>query len=233
MSDERTTETGEEQQAVAEERAAAPEAGAAGDGASSTVEEADPVDTVDADGAAAEEEREDAVEDGGAAEGQVDESTEQLEALQAELNALNERHLRLAAEFDNYRKRVGREREELRTRAQADLSTDLLEVLDDLQRVAGYEADATSVEALLEGVELVEKKLRHTMESLGLEPIRAEGELFDPSTMEALMTLPAEHPEEDDVVADVFQPGYRFQDILIRPARVRVKKYEDSAGTER
>ena len=151
---------------------------------------------------------------------------EDLEALQAELNALNERHLRLAAEFDNYRKRTGREREGLRSRAQADLAKSLLEVLDDLQRVAEYEVDAVSVESILEGVQLVEKKFRHALASAGLEPIQAEGEFFNPNTMEALMTVPAEHPEEDDVVADVFQKGYRFDDVLIRPARVRVKKYQ-------
>jgi molecular chaperone GrpE len=59
-----------------------------------------------------------------------------------------------------------------------------------------------------------------------LEPIDAEGEFFDPATMEALMTVPAEHPEDEELVADVFQKGYRFKEILIRPARVRVKKYD-------
>lgn len=156
---------------------------------------------------------------------------DELASLQEELDALNDRHLRLAAEFDNYRKRVGRERDEMRTRAQADLAGRLLDVLDDLQRFAGYDEDETSAEALLEGVQLVEKKFRHVLESMGLEPIQAEGEFFNPSTMEALMTVPAERPEEDEAVADVFQKGYRFGEQLIRPARVRVKKY-DAADAE-
>lgn len=160
------------------------------------------------------------------ATGAVDESAAQLAALQAELEALNDRHLRLAAEFDNYRKRIERERAELWTRAQAELVTRLLEVLDDLQRVGQFEAETTSVAALLEGARLVEKKMRHILESAGLEPIVAEGEFFNPSTMDALLTVPTERPEEDDQVAEVFQKGYRFQGILIRPARVRVKKYE-------
>jgi len=146
--------------------------------------------------------------------------------LQAELEALHDRHLRLAAEFDNYRKRIERERAELWTRAQAELVKRLLEVLDDLQRVGQFEAETTSAAALLEGAQLVEKKMRHILESAGLEPIEAEGQFFNPSTMEALLTVPAERPDEDDQVAEVFQKGYRFQGILIRPARVRVKKYE-------
>jgi molecular chaperone GrpE len=82
------------------------------------------------------------------------------------------------------------------------------------------------VESLVHGVELVERKLRQTLESAGLERIAAEDAVFDPSTMEALMTVPTDSPEEDDHVADVFQPGYRYQGVLLRPARVRVKKYE-------
>lgn len=156
----------------------------------------------------------------------TDVAAAEFEALRAEMDALNDRHLRLAAEFDNYRKRNERERVELGARAQAELVGKLLEALDDLQRVVEVDAESTSVEALLEGVELVEKKLRRTLESAGLEPIDAEGEFFNPATMEALMTLPAERPEDDELVADVFQKGYRFRDTLIRPARVRVRKYE-------
>ncbi|MBI4546314.1 MAG: nucleotide exchange factor GrpE [Gemmatimonadetes bacterium] len=153
-------------------------------------------------------------------------STAQLAALQSELAALNDRHLRLAAEFDNYRKRLDRERAELWVRAQADLVSRLLDVLDDLQRYAEQSAEPASVDALLEAARLVEKKLRHLLESAGLEPIEAQGEFFNPATMEAVMTAPAEDAEEDEVVAEVFQRGYRFRDVLIRPARVQVKKHQ-------
>jgi len=149
----------------------------------------------------------------------------ELEAVQRELDALHDRHLRLAAEFENYRRRIERERAELWTRAQAELVKRLLDVLDDLQRVAHYGPD-TPAPALLEGVQLVEKKLRHALESAGLEPIEAQGEFFNPTVMDAVLTAPAEHPEEDEVVLDVLQKGYRFQGLLLRPAKVRVKKYE-------
>nr|PZN90862.1 MAG: nucleotide exchange factor GrpE [bacterium] len=153
-------------------------------------------------------------------------AVEQLAKLQAELEALNDRHLRLAAEFDNYRKRVERERTELWGRAQGELAKRLLEVLDDLQRVSELDVATATAASLLEGIQLVEKKMRHALESMGLEPIDPRGEFFNPETMEALMMLPAESPEEDEVVVDVFQKGYRFKGHLIRPARVRVKKYE-------
>ena len=148
-----------------------------------------------------------------------------LENTQAELSQTNDRFLRLAAEFDNYRKRTERERADLWGRAQADLVSRLLDAMDDLGRVAAH-APSTPPAALLEGVQLVEKKLRTVLQASGLEPIEPTGEPFDPLSMEALATVAAEHPEEDDVVSDVFQAGYRYKGQLIRPARVRVKKYE-------
>jgi molecular chaperone GrpE len=150
-----------------------------------------------------------------------------LEEARAEMDALRDRHLRLAAEFDNYRKRIDRERSELRGRAQAELVRDLLDAIDDLQRVSGYAAESAAAGALSDGVDLVQKKLLRALESAGLETIEARGEPFDPTSMEALATVPAAHPEEDDVVAEVFQKGYRYQGLLVRPARVQVKKYQD------
>lgn len=148
--------------------------------------------------------------------------------LRAELDVLNDRHLRLAAEFDNYRKRNERDRQSLVSRLQVDLVRPLLDVLDDLERVVSSGSEGG--EPLAEGVRLVEKKFRTVLESAGLEPLDAEGQPFDPSVMEALMTVPTSDPEQDDIVADVFQKGYRFGGTLVRPARVRVLKYDESAG---
>ncbi len=157
---------------------------------------------------------------------QTDEEVAELERLQAELNALNDRHLRLAAEFDNYRKRVERERAEQHARSQADLTRRLLDVLDDLQRVEHFDPATVTSQSLLEALDLVERKFRGVLEAAGLTEIQPRGEFFNPQTMEALMTAPAEHPEEDEVVADVLQKGYRMGSTLLRPARVSVKKYE-------
>jgi molecular chaperone GrpE len=149
---------------------------------------------------------------------------EELVSLQREFSTLSDRHLRLAAEFDNYRRRSERERSELWSRAQADLASRLLDALDDLDRVT-HHADTASAEALLHGMQLVERKLRQSLQAAGLETIEAEAARFDPNTMEAVATVPADSEEEDGVVADVFQRGYRFKGALLRPARVRVKKH--------
>ncbi len=161
-----------------------------------------------------------------AAPARADDDVAERERLQGELNALNDRHLRLAAEFDNYRKRVERERSEQHVRSQAELARRLLDALDDLQRVEHFDPATVTSESLLQALELVEKKFRTALEAAGLTEIPAKGEFFNPQTMEALMTAPAEHPEEDEVVADVLQKGYRMGNTLLRPARVSVKKFE-------
>lgn len=179
---------------------------------------------------------EDAVERGdGAAESPVDDVGEgvagEVEELRDELETLNDQHLRLAAEFNNYRKRNERDRHALATRLQTDLVSSLLDVLDDLERVAGSSSEAGG-EAVLEGVRLVEKKFESVLEAAGLEAVEAEGESFDPEVMEALMMVPTDDPELDHRVADVFQRGYRFRETLLRPARVRVWQYDESQASE-
>jgi molecular chaperone GrpE len=166
---------------------------------------------------------------GSAAGGSSAESDTQAEAaaLEKDLAAAADRHLRLAAEFDNYRRRVERERAESWSRAQADLARNLLDAIDDLERVAHHAAGEVNYQALLEGVQLVEKKLRSSLNAAGLEFVDAEGAAFDPNTMEAVATVEAATAEEDDTVSDVFQRGYTFKGTLLRPARVRVKKFED------
>ena len=149
----------------------------------------------------------------------------EAERARAEVAALNDRHLRLAAEFDNYRKRTERERSETWNRSQAELAGVLLDALDDLGRVAHVDPEATTVASLLEGVQLVERKLQRALSNAGLEEIEAEGRRFDPATMEALMMVDAERADEDDVVAGVLQKGYRFRGHLLRPARVQVRKF--------
>ncbi len=139
-----------------------------------------------------------------------------------ELEELRDRHLRLAAEFDNYRRRTRQELRQGRSAAQADLASRLLEVLDDLSRVAETPCDATTTEALHEGVGLVERKLMKVLTDAGMEAIQPEGEPFDPNLHEALLMTPTDEPEKDDRVAQVLLTGYKFGDRLLRPARVAV-----------
>lgn len=142
-----------------------------------------------------------------------------------ELQGMRERYLRLAAEFENYRKRVERERGESFVRAQAQLAERLLEPLDDLQRIADFDPATTAALALHEGAEMVEKKFLRALEAAGLEEIDAAGKKFDPTQHEALTTAPAASEEEDDHVGQVYRKGYRFKGVLLRPAQVVVKKH--------
>ena len=141
---------------------------------------------------------------------------------QGEAAEFKDRYLRLAAEFDNFRKRTQRERTETWSRAQAHVVSSILDVLDDLARVAHLDPERTAAVDLLSGVELVERKLMRELESAGLERVGEPGGPFDPHLHEAVTSVPAPSPDRDHVVAQVFQPGYRFGGGLLRPARVSV-----------
>lgn len=149
-----------------------------------------------------------------------------LDHMQKELISFNDRHLRLVAEFTNYRRRAESELSEAWTRGQADMLRSFVDGLDDLQRVGAWQAENTTVEALIEGVDLVERKFRQALEAAGVELIDPVGEPFDPKIMEAMLGVPTEDPEEDQKVQDVFQKGYSFKGHLVRPARVTVLKHE-------
>ena len=144
--------------------------------------------------------------------------------LRAERDRIRDRHLRLAADFDNYRKRTEDRLRQRWDRAQADLVSRLLEPLDDLLRVTALEPGNASVEAIVEGVDLVERKFFRVLEEAGIGVVDPGGEPFDPNTMEAMMRVPAGSEDEDDVVERVFQRGYTFRGQLVRPARVSVFK---------
>jgi molecular chaperone GrpE len=148
--------------------------------------------------------------------------------LQDQLDETRDQHLRLAAEFDNFRKRVARERAELSDRAQAALVTRLLDVLDDMDRLTAG-GDNVSPDALREAATLVDRKLRKELEAAGLERIDPVGQPFDPSVHEAVSTIPAETPDQDHVVSATFQTGYRYKGNLVRPARVQVYSEQGQA----
>lgn len=167
----------------------------------------------------------------GAMEGAAEASPEVAEAEEEtppevkELEELRDRYLRLAAEFDNYRKRTDRERLEVGDRAQAQLLEKLLDPLDDLRRVSELSVAGSTVESVLEGIKLVEQKFYRVLEAAGLEAVHPTGQPFDPEQHEALMTTSAATPEEDGTVGEVFQTGYRFRGSLLRPARVQVRQH--------
>lgn len=146
----------------------------------------------------------------------------ELDTLRRDFSNLNDRHLRLAAEFNNFRRRTEQERLSAWARAQADLVGRFVDVLDDLHRVAELDLSNATVDGIMEGIDLVEKKFLRVISDVGVEMIDPVGESFDPEMMEAMMRSPAESDDQVDTVAQVFQKGYSLKGILVRPARVSV-----------
>lgn len=142
-----------------------------------------------------------------------------------ELTEQRDKYLRLAAEYDNYRKRSMRERSEAEARGQAGLIKQLLDPLDDLSRFAHVDPSSVDPATITQGADMVERKLRKVLSGVGVEVIDPANTPFDPSLHEAVSTEPASAPEEDHLVSRVFQVGYRHNGQLLRPARVVVKQW--------
>lgn len=136
-----------------------------------------------------------------------------------------EKYLRLAAEYDNFRKRSRRENDQAGARAQAELAKALIDGLDDLSRFAHLDPAATDPATIVQGALLVERKLLKSLSAAGLEVIDPTGKPFDPAVAEAVSTEPATTADEDHIVARVYQVGYVFKGQLLRPARVVVKQF--------
>ena len=155
-----------------------------------------------------------------AAEKAIAELEERLALLERERDEVIDDLQRVAADFDNYRKRALRDQEALVARAHERLVKDLLPVLDDLERalVAAEDHEEAKLE---EGVRLVHRELRDTLTKEGLVEIETDGE-FDPHVHEALLTQPSE--EDDGAILQVIQKGYRLGDRVLRPARVVVSQ---------
>jgi molecular chaperone GrpE len=146
--------------------------------------------------------------------------SEQVVRLTDEKNDLYDRLLRRQAEFENFRKRNEREMQEIYGRARSDVIADLLTVFDNFE-LALRHADSASAESFREGVQLIYKQLMDSLTRLGLEPIDAEDQPFDPELHEAVATETREDVPDHTVVF-VLQRGFKLGDRLLRPARVKV-----------
>jgi molecular chaperone GrpE len=168
------------------------------------------------------------VEDAVAADASAAPSTpDQSDGAAPDVEVWKERHLRLAAEYDNFRKRTLKERTEAWMRAQADLVSRLADVLDDLSRFAHVNPNEIDAKRLQEGVEMVERKIWKELEAAGVTRIDQAGVPFDPNVHEAVTMQPAADPKQDHTVGQVVQPGYKMGDKLLRPARVIVLTWQD------
>ncbi len=155
-------------------------------------------------------------------------SDERVDELERELTLARDKHLRLAAEFDNFRKRMMKERVEAESRGQGELVKHLIDSLDDIARFAHLDPAVTDSATIVEGVAMVEKKLDKALRAAGLELVNPVDEPFDPASHEAVATEPATTPDLDGTVARVYQVGYSFNGQLLRPARVVVRQYPGS-----
>ena len=139
---------------------------------------------------------------------------------------MQDKYLRLAAEYDNFRKRSAKERLEAEHRGMGVLASGMLDALDDLGRFAHVDPESVDAATVVAGAEMVEKKLLKTLSGHGLEVINPMDHPFDPAVHEAITTTPALSEDLDHTVAQVFQVGYRFGGQLLRPARVVVRKWQ-------
>ena len=140
-------------------------------------------------------------------------------ALEAQLKEKSDRILRLQADFENFRRRTAKEKEELAAVITQNLLTDLLPLLDNFERAMAVEQ--TDGEAFQKGVEMIFTQLREVLDKHGLEGIEAEGKPFDPNVHQAVMRV--ENPDvEDGTITQVLQKGYQAKGKVIRPAMVQV-----------
>jgi molecular chaperone GrpE len=206
-----------------------------GDDSTASEEDAEPRERAEPSAAAAEPDWSDPKANdtgfGGPALAELVASRAELKRLQAALDETKEALARRQADFENYRKRIERERGEAHLRVVADVARKLLPVVDNLARALDAEKTVQSNESrefrhFLQGVELISKQLNDLLESLGIQPIASVGERFDPHIHEAVVTEPSDNYEPDTVTEELAR-GYRIGDRLLRPAMVKVAARRD------
>jgi molecular chaperone GrpE len=163
-------------------------------------------------------------EDQTSTEEQQENNTEAPKELTAEekLAELNDRFLRLYAEFDNYRKRTNKEKVDIITNANAGVLADLLPVMDDFERAILNNQQADNLEVVKEGFQLISNKFKAILESKGLKQMQAKGTAFDSELHEAIANIPAPSKKEVGKVIDDVEKGYYLNDKVIRFAKVVV-----------
>jgi molecular chaperone GrpE len=158
---------------------------------------------------------------GEAREGQPRSPEQKIAAVEAERAELRDRMLRIAAEFDNYKKRVRREQSENENKAREAVLRDMLEVADNLERAAAAVEAAPDIKALQQGVSLVLRLFQSKLERYDVKPLEAKGQPFDPRLHDAISQVPSAEAPPGSVLSEV-QKGYRIGERLLRPAMVVV-----------
>lgn len=165
-------------------------------------------------------------------EEETDEKTpvDEREQLSAELQEINGKYLRLYAEFDNYKKRVGKDKEELIKYSNESLLYEILPFIDHLEMALKHASNEVS-SGLVQGVEITLRDLRKTLEKFGLTAIEADGKPFDPVVHHAMSQV-ERNDTEDNTVVEEFRRGYMLRDKVLRPALVAVSKRTVKSGEQ-
>lgn len=156
------------------------------------------------------------------AQEEVAQEDEAVKALEARLAEVNDKYIRLAAEFDNYRRRTARERLELISTAGEDIIKGMLPVLDDCERALQVLRESNADKSAVEGTELIYSKLMAYLKGRGLSVIEALGQELDTDFHEAVAQLPVQEKKQKNRIVDVIQQGYKLNDKVIRFAKVVV-----------
>ncbi len=152
---------------------------------------------------------------------------EQVESLKSEIENYNEQIMRAAADFDNFRKRVDRDREQQILRVKGEVVSRFLEVIDTIDKA--QESSYPDLESSLEGISGIQKLVSAFMESLNVEKFVPKGDLFDFRFHEALTTVEDDNIEPNTIV-EVIQSGYKLEGEVLRPAKVIVSKNIEEKG---
>ena len=142
------------------------------------------------------------------------------EEYQSKVNELNDKYLRLYSEFDNFRKRTLKEKIDLSRTASENVIVELLPVLDDFDRAMASMGATDKVEAIKEGIQLINTKMKTIFSSIGLQEIKSIGENFNTDFHEAITSIPASTEEMKNKVVDEVQKGYTLHDKVIRFSKV-------------
>lgn len=154
-------------------------------------------------------------------EGAAEEKTPEQDEKDVKIEELQNRILRLQADFDNFRRRNTSEREQLATFVTADVVGKFLKVLDNFERAEDAARKSDDAAGIYSGIEMIRRQFEQTFKDLGVEEIKAQGEKFDPEMHEAVMR--AQNPDmDDDTVEMVLEKGYKLRDKVIRHSKVKV-----------
>ena len=158
-------------------------------------------------------------------------SSTELAARDEELKSLNDKYLRLAAEFDNYKRLVQRDQRDQIRFGNEHLLRELLPVVDNLERAIKAAKDNTSTDGLIQGIELTLKQLQGVLGKFGVQSIPTMGQPFDPTGHQAVASVPSTKVPDKHIVEE-FQRGYRLHDRVLRPAMVTVSSGSNESGDE-